>query len=147
VAVALERGRTPSRGCTRRTESRRCGLVAAATSTTGSNALMLDAPTTRQSEAEVPQQTRPSLTSVARPEVRGKFLFVGDEKYWVKGVTYGTFRPDAGGHAFPPSRQVERDFVQMVRAGINTVRIYTPAERWLLDLALQHGLRVMVGLP
>jgi len=33
----------------------------------------------------------------ARPQVRGKFIFVGDEKLYVRGVTYGTFTPDADG--------------------------------------------------
>jgi hypothetical protein len=31
--------------------------------------------------------------SLCRPKVQGKFLFVGDEKLWIRGVTYGTFRP------------------------------------------------------
>ena len=35
-----------------------------------------------------------------RPKVKGKFLFVGDEKFWVRGVTYGTFRPDESGTNF-----------------------------------------------
>lgn len=83
----------------------------------------------------------------ARPEVRGKFLFVGDKKFWVKGVTYGTFKPGVDGHQFPDRAQVERDFAQMSAAGLNTVRVYTPPPRWLLDVALQYGLKVMVGLP
>jgi hypothetical protein len=28
-----------------------------------------------------------------RPRARGKFVFLGDEKLYVRGVTYGTFRP------------------------------------------------------
>jgi GT2 family glycosyltransferase len=35
----------------------------------------------------------------------------------------------------------------MAQAGINTVRVYTVPPRWLLDAALDHGLRVLVGLP
>jgi GT2 family glycosyltransferase len=84
--------------------------------------------------------------SSARPEVRGKFLFVDGEKYWVRGVTYGTFRPDEQGEQFPPREQVRRDFAAMAANGINTIRTYTPPPVWLLDDALQHGLRVMVGL-
>jgi len=81
----------------------------------------------------------------ARPVVRGKFLYLGDEKYWVKGVTYGTFRPQEHGQ-FPDPEQVERDFVRIAQAGFNTVRVYTAPKRWLLDLAFAHGLRVIVGL-
>lgn len=82
-----------------------------------------------------------------RPCARGKFLFTGQTKYWVKGVTYGTFRPDADGHMFPGRARVNADFAGMAEAGINTVRVYTPPPRWLLDAAQVHGLRVMVGLP
>src|SRR3954453_10906427 len=89
----------------------------------------------------------PPQTTVIRPVVQGKFLFVGDQKYWVKGVTYGTFRPDAHGVPFPDRSQIDRDFNQMARAGINTVRVYTPPPRYLLDIAHRQGLRVMVGLP
>ena len=35
-----------------------------------------------------------------RPSANGRFLYVGDEKLWVRGVTYGTFRPDAHGDEF-----------------------------------------------
>jgi glycosyltransferase involved in cell wall biosynthesis len=82
-----------------------------------------------------------------RPEVRGKFIFIGEEKFWLKGVTYGTFAPDQDGVQFPAPDVVERDFVAMAKNGINTVRIYTPPPLWLLNTAQDLGLRVMVGLP
>ena len=82
-----------------------------------------------------------------RPCVRGKFIFVGQEKFYVRGVTYGTFRPDAEGDEFPAPEVVENDFSQMAANGINAVRTYTPTPLWLLDTAARHGLRVMVGLP
>ena len=34
----------------------------------------------------------------------------------------------------------------MAETGINAVRVYTVPPRWLLDIAQEHGLRVMVGL-
>jgi GT2 family glycosyltransferase len=82
-----------------------------------------------------------------RPDARGKFLFVGDEKLWVRGVTYGTFRPDENGHHYPAHQVVKTDFAAMAANGINTVRLYTVPPRWLLDSARTHGLWVMVGLP
>ena len=82
-----------------------------------------------------------------RPEVRGKFLFVGGRKFWVKGVTYGTFRPNDQEDQFPDRDRVDADFAQMAASGFNTVRVYTPPPRWLLDVAETHGLKVMVGLP
>src|SRR6185369_9641188 len=70
-----------------------------------------------------------------RPCVRGKFIFVGDEKFYVRGVTYGTFRPDPAGHEFPTPEVVERDFSLMAANGINAVRTYTAPPLWLLDTA------------
>lgn len=83
----------------------------------------------------------------ARVEAHGKFLARGDEKFWIRGVTYGTFGDNADGLPFPEPDQVERDFAQMQANGFNTVRVYTPPPRSLLDVAMRHGLQVMVGLP
>jgi len=79
--------------------------------------------------------------------VLGKFLYAGGSKLYVRGVTYGTFRVDADGDEFPDAATVERDFQQMAAIGVNAVRTYTTPPRWLLDAALRHGLRVMVGVP
>src|SRR4029450_9022278 len=81
-----------------------------------------------------------------RPVVRGKFLFVGDEKLIVRGVTYGPFRPDDRGCVYHNPDIVRRDFAAMTEHGINAVRTYTCPPRWLLDLAGEHGLRVMAGV-
>lgn len=82
-----------------------------------------------------------------RPVVRGKFLYAGNEKFYVKGVTYGAFRPDASGKEFHDEAQIERDFKAMAAAGINVVRIpHTVPPASLLDIAQKHGLRVMIGL-
>jgi GT2 family glycosyltransferase len=85
--------------------------------------------------------------ALSRPRVHGKFLYVGDEQVWVKGVTYGTFKPDATGLQFPARDVVKRDFRGMAIAGLNAVRVYTTPPRWLLDVAADHGLWVMIGLP
>jgi O-antigen biosynthesis protein len=85
--------------------------------------------------------------SVARPRAHGKFLYAEDQKLWVKGVTYGTFRGEDSAGGYPLPHIVHSDFRAMVAAGINTVRTYTVPPRWLLDAAATYGLRVMVGLP
>jgi GT2 family glycosyltransferase len=86
-------------------------------------------------------------TSFARLEARGKFLFEGDEKIYVKGVTYGAFRPDDQGREYQDHRGIEADFARMAANGFNAVRIpHTSPPRSLLDAAMRHGLRVMVGL-
>jgi GT2 family glycosyltransferase len=81
-----------------------------------------------------------------RPSVGGKFLFAGGQKLYVKGVTYGTFAPDANGDEFPSEVVVRQDFEGMADAGVNAVRVYTPPPTWFLDAAAESGLRVMVGL-
>lgn len=82
-----------------------------------------------------------------RPVARGKFIFVGSEKFYIRGVTYGPFRPDEEGCEYHDPETVDRDFAQMAENGINSVRTYTVPPRWLLDIARKHHLRVMVGLP
>jgi len=86
-----------------------------------------------------------SLAAPARPEARSKFLYLGEEKLYVRGVTYGTFEPDENGDAFPVRWRVDHDFGQMAAHGINALRTYTPPPRWLLDIAERHGLLVLAG--
>src|SRR5215212_7913419 len=83
-----------------------------------------------------------------RPRVQGKFLFAGEEKLYIRGVTYGPFRPSEDGAQYHSPEVIERDFAQIAANGFNVVRTYTvPPPRWFLDIAHRHGLRVMVGLP
>ena len=82
-----------------------------------------------------------------RPRACGKFIFAGDHKMYIRGVTYGTFNPTDEGYQFPEREVVGRDFAAMHANSINAVRTYTVPPRWVLDQAHQHGLRVMVGLP
>jgi GT2 family glycosyltransferase len=86
-------------------------------------------------------------TREQQPVVRGKFLYIGEEKLALRGVTYGTFRPDAHGNDYHTPEVVEQDFAQMIQHGINAIRTYTVPPPWLLDIAQTYGLRVLVGLP
>jgi GT2 family glycosyltransferase len=85
--------------------------------------------------------------STERPTARGKFLFAGRRHLYVRGVTYGTFRPRANGAQFPSQDVIERDFEAIAAAGFNAVRTYTVPPQQVLDAAASHGLGVMVGLP
>src|SRR5947208_4042332 len=88
------------------------------------------------------------LPAVVEPiRVHGKFFFAGDTKHFVKGVTYGPFATGTHGSPFPERAVVGRDFALMRGAGINTVRVFTVPPLWLLDLADEAGLKVLVGLP
>jgi GT2 family glycosyltransferase len=66
---------------------------------------------------------------------------------YIRGVTYGAFRPDEAGNEYHNLAVIERDFDLMAANGITAVRIpHTTPPRALLDIAQRHGLRVMVGL-
>jgi O-antigen biosynthesis protein len=85
--------------------------------------------------------------SGGRPRVHGKSIYLGDDRLVVRGVTYGTFRPGAGGVPFPPPERAAEDFRTMAASGVDTVRTYTVPPLWLLDLAHAHDLRILAGLP
>ena len=53
-------------------------------------------------------------TMSIRVRAEGKFLVVGAEKFFPKGVSYGTFAPTPAGQ-FPPLDQVINDFASMRR--------------------------------
>lgn len=93
------------------------------------------------------QNGKPPVPSLERPQVKGKFLYKGTQKLWIRGVTYGTFRPNESGEQFPSPDVVQQDLAQMALHGFNTIRTYTVPPIWFLDLAQEHGLSVMVGLP
>jgi len=82
-----------------------------------------------------------------RPSVEGKFLYIGEKKFYVRGVTYGTFQPQEDGQQFPSPAVVAKDFEMMRKNEVNCVRVYTVPPKWLLDCAQRNGLRVMGGLP
>ena len=79
--------------------------------------------------------------------VRGKFFFAGENKHFIKGVTYGPFPVGSHGAQFPERSIVEKDFTLMRDAGVNTVRVFTVPPLWLLDAAEEAGVKVLAGLP
>ncbi|MGH8020677.1 MAG: glycosyltransferase, partial [Opitutaceae bacterium] len=99
-------------------------------------------------EVAAPVEAPESPRAVSsRPKIDGKFLSVDGRRFWIKGVTYGTFAPDAEGFNFPPPARVREDFAAMAAGGFNSVRVYTAPPVWLLDIAETHRLKVMIGLP
>ena len=82
-----------------------------------------------------------------RPRASGKFFFRGEEKFFLRGVSYGPFAQASHGAQFPERDMVRRDFALMRDLGANCFRTFTPPPEWLLDLAEEHDLGVLVGLP
>ncbi|MGI8437670.1 MAG: glycosyltransferase [Chthoniobacterales bacterium] len=76
-----------------------------------------------------------------------KFFFDGAEKFYVKGVTYGPFRPDADGFYLGNPEQLDRDLAQMQEIGLNLLRIYHSPPLWFLDRCAAAGMRVLITVP
>lgn len=79
--------------------------------------------------------------------MEGKFFRAGSTRFYLKGVAYGPFAPNAQGEPFPEPDQVERDLRQLRVLGANVLRVYDVPPGWLLDLAMPHGIRFLVDLP
>jgi len=88
-----------------------------------------------------------TLTVNSRIRPAAKFFFDGDRKFFVKGVTYGPFKPDADGNYLGRPEQVDVDLALMGEAGLNVVRIYHSPPRWFLDRCAAARMRVLVTLP
>ena len=88
-----------------------------------------------------------SVSSLVRVTVDGKFFRLGEKKFFVKGVSYGPFAPDASGACFASPERTALDFALARELGANVLRVYYVPPRWFLDLAARHDLRVWVDIP
>ena len=99
-------------------------------------------------ETLAPSAAKPTAPPVLKPiRIRAKFFYAGDEKFFLKGVTYGPFAPDGDGHFVGTPERARTDFALMCELGINVIRIYHVPPRWLLDVAAEFGLRVIISIP
>jgi glycosyltransferase involved in cell wall biosynthesis/FtsH-binding integral membrane protein len=82
-----------------------------------------------------------------RVRVDGKFFRLGKEKFPLKGVTYGPFAPNSDGEMFASREQTARDFDIIKQLNANVLRVYYVPPGWLLDLAAERGLKVVIDVP
>ncbi len=87
------------------------------------------------------------MSTNSRIRAVAKFFFESDKKFFVKGITYGPFKPDAEGNYLGRPEQVDADLALMRQIGFNVVRIYHAPPRWFLDRCATAGMRVLVTLP
>jgi O-antigen biosynthesis protein len=89
------------------------------------------------------------MTTTKKSRIRpaAKFFLEGDKKFFVKGVTYGPFKPDAEGNYLGRPEQFDVDLALMRKVGLNVVRIYHVPPPWFLDRCTSVGMRVLVTLP
>ena len=88
-----------------------------------------------------------AVQSLQRIRVRAKFFFEGDKKFFIKGVTYGPFAPDADGEHFGDPGKLSKDLAIMRDTGVNMLRVYYVPPKWFLDGCAEHGIRVLVTIP
>jgi GT2 family glycosyltransferase len=78
-------------------------------------------------------------------EIRGKDLYVGGQKFLVKGVHYGPWRPGTGpnkGYSYPSAREVDEDLRLIQELNANTILVFDPPG-YVLDLAAKYNLKVL----
>jgi hypothetical protein len=84
--------------------------------------------------------------TLEKAQAHGKFVRTGQRKLSLRGVTYETFRRGDDGCQYPAPSTVATDFAAMRAHGINAARTYSVPPRWLLDLAEEAGLFILVGV-
>src|ERR1044071_7335709 len=89
------------------------------------------------------------VSSRPRASVDGKFFRRGAQKFHLKGVTYGPFAPGASPDmsGFASAEQTARDFALARELGANLLRVYHVPPRWVLDLAAEHDLLLLIDIP
>ena len=69
------------------------------------------------------------------------------QKYFLKGVTYGPFRPNARDEPWPEDGQLHADLTHIAGLGFNTVRIYEAPSEMLLQSCRENHLHIIAGIP
>ena len=82
-----------------------------------------------------------------RVRVQSKFFFRGDKKFFLKGITYGPFHPDAAGDFVGTPDTVRADLALMRELGVNLLRVYHVPPRWFMDLLAEAGTLVLISIP
>ncbi|HEX8916627.1 MAG TPA: glycosyltransferase [Humisphaera sp.] len=103
---------------------------------------------TRRPPAAATGEGRKRVIEAPSDRVRrdGKFFRLGDQKFYVKGVTYGPFAPGEGGSPFATRAHTRKDFEQILDLGGNCVRVYHVPPDWFLDMARDMGIRVFLDV-
>ena len=88
-----------------------------------------------------------AASSGLRVSVAGKFFRLGEKKFYVKGVAYGPFAPNAAGQPFASPERTASDFARIRELSANVIRVYHVPAKWFLDLAAEHELKVLIDIP
>ena len=88
-----------------------------------------------------------SSARAARVAIDGKLFSLGGRPWYLRGLTYGPFPPRSDGEHLPEPGRLAADFARVAALGANALRVYYPPARDVLDVALAHGLRLLVDVP
>lgn len=88
-----------------------------------------------------------AVATSRRVTVDGKFLRRGEARLFLQGVSYGPFRPHAEGEPFADPARTREDFLKARSLGANLIRIYDLPPVWLLELATELDLLLLVDVP
>jgi GT2 family glycosyltransferase len=84
----------------------------------------------------------------ARVVTAGKFLqLAGGEPFFMRGVSYGPFKPNSRSEPFPEDERLASDLRHIASLGFNTVRIYELPTPAVLREVESNSLRLIVGIP
>lgn len=86
-------------------------------------------------------------TAFPRLAIGGKWLREGTDKWRMKGVSYGPFKPNTRGEPYPEDEQLRHDLEHLSKLGFNTVRLYELPTLQVIETASRLGLRLLVGIP
>jgi len=75
----------------------------------------------------------------------GKWLRAGEVKWPLRGISYGSFKPNSRGEPFPEDDRLAADFDHIQQLGFNTLRLYELPSAQVLKTATMRGLRLLVG--
>ncbi len=74
-------------------------------------------------------------------------LRLGGQRFHIKGVSYGPFKPNSRGEPYPEDPILARDFAHIRSLGLNTVRVYDLPSDAVLGEARRQDLRLIAGVP
>jgi len=78
---------------------------------------------------------------------RGFHFYAGEEKFLIRGIAYGPFRPNEKGVPYPTGARLHQDLQAIVNTGANVIRLYAPPDDELVHAAHEHGLRLLIDIP
>ncbi|MDZ4402000.1 glycosyltransferase [Prosthecobacter sp.] len=95
-----------------------------------------------------PSSSPPPVLHGQRVVTAGKFLQLADgTPHFMRGVSYGPFRPNSRGEPFPEDEPLAADLRHIASLGFNTLRLYELPTPAVLREVEALGLRLIVGIP